>query len=296
MRDRLESILMHITQREARQLLTQLPHTADRTTYLADGLAREGILVMRGAVPQRWQAQAQPLVQTWMDLHQEIYDTWASILFPAFAGSGWMTLEMNQQPTMLLDGQCQILIDRHAQYLIPYLALRHGQRPINEMELRGVVSFALQELDASNLAGTAYNWLMSQTIDVMRELLRQPVQQLPLTGRTNSWLTRNGVQAYPEQSIQPSGPYAPQPLQPPSMTPMLPPVQTPSMMPPPPPEFDENPTEPILPIREDTAQVGQAARPSGIIGGEANLPSMPENPNRRWRFPVPRLPRDQRGS
>jgi hypothetical protein len=176
--NRLEHILTVLTQQ--RQLSpAHLPADIEqRSRALAATLAREGVLVLAGDVPPHLPDHEQWLVQ-WVQIQVQFYKLLAETFFPSFAGYKPPVYADRMLPAVVVfDTENAVVAAALAKILIPYVALRHGQSPILDVEIRGMMQMVLQDIDPAKLRD--HESLTSNGIALLRQWLAMPIQQIPL--------------------------------------------------------------------------------------------------------------------
>jgi hypothetical protein len=176
MTTRIENVLTRLAQRHAPALLRQAGDGAARLRALANGLSKEGVLVLMGEAAQ----QQNQHINAWIALYGDLYYLLAQALFPSFTKVDAVYADDQLPPMVVITGECVPVIRVMAGYIAPYVALRHGTVP-SEAELRGVMTYILEDLEAGDMARPAYEALAQKGMQSLRQLCQQPVRQIALT-------------------------------------------------------------------------------------------------------------------
>lgn len=179
MNARVERILDKLS-REHVPTLQQLtpPPRMERWRVLADGLARSGVLVIMGTPPSR---HTNDHIQGWVGAYSALYYTLAETLFPSFTHFRAVYADREQPPVIVLHGQCAPVMQVIGGYVSPFVAIRQHDHLVSEAELRGVMTFILDELEAQDIPRNQYERLWKTGVVHLRNLLAVDVQQYSLT-------------------------------------------------------------------------------------------------------------------
>lgn len=179
MNARVERILDKLS-REHVPTLQQLtpPPRMERWRMLADGLARNGVLVIMGTPPNEHRNDH---IQGWVSAYGGLYYTLAETLFPSFAQFRAVYADREQPPVIVLHGECAAVMQVIGGYATPFVVIRQNDHLVSEAELRGVMTFMLEELEAQDLPRDAYNRLWKVGVVHLRNLLAVDVHQYSLT-------------------------------------------------------------------------------------------------------------------
>ncbi len=174
---RLENILVELARQHASYLLVNLPADETRLVLLADGLARNGVLVMLGEVDQQYQTT----IQLWMNLYSNFYHLLASSLFSMHVAHRMGRMDQQFPPVIVLHGDSAPVIEIMGGYVVPFVDYRQRERGPNPLELRGVMMLILEALEATDLPANAQVWLRDQGVNLLTQMVRLPVRQHTLT-------------------------------------------------------------------------------------------------------------------
>lgn len=262
MKARMERILKKLAQRHAPYLLNNVPADMDeRLRLLADGLAKNGVLVIVAEVPSD---NFEQRVSEWVGAYGDMYFLLVQALFPSLAHLDPVYADDNRPPIVVVEGQPAALMAVLGGYVAPYLALRQRDKLVSEAELRGVMQFILDELEASDLPQGIYTQLWREGVKVLHRLLRMQVTHYAVTS-----FARPLFQQIQQEQLQVQ--HSPQPNKPEQ-----------HRTPPPPPEM--LPEEP--PVEEtDSAELFQSNIPMFLStrkkGETGRLPPVPLPPKRK---------------
>lgn len=179
MKARMERILKKLAQRHRPYLLHNLPADIDeRLRLLADGLAKEGVLVIVGDVPpDNYEAQ----VSHWIGAYGDLCLLMAKGIFPSLAKLEAVYADNNRPPIVVIDGQPAAVMEQLGRYVAPFLAMRQKDNRVTDAELRGLMQFMLDELEAQDLASAIYNHMWQEGIKILRYLLHLDVTHYAVT-------------------------------------------------------------------------------------------------------------------
>jgi hypothetical protein len=179
MKARMERILIKLAQRHAPYLLTNLSADIDaRLRVLADGLAKNGVLVIAGAVPDE---NYHGRVSEWVGGYGDLYQLLVQGLFPSLARFDPVYADNNRPPIVVMEGQPAALIAVLGGYVAPFLALRQHDRMLSQAELRGVMQFILDELEAADLPRQKYTYLWQEGVKILLRLFKMDVEHYAVT-------------------------------------------------------------------------------------------------------------------
>lgn len=181
---RLENILSTLARRHAPELLAQVgqqPDSRTRLHDLADGLARVGVLVLVGQLPEALQAQREAQVNAWIGAYGDLHRLLVTRLFPSFVGIRATYADDRLPPVVVIESECAPPATVIAGYVVPYLALRQREREINTQELSGVMRAMLDDLEAGDLTHSAYESLLQEGIDILKRMRRLGIGAVALT-------------------------------------------------------------------------------------------------------------------
>ncbi len=178
MNKRLDGILSTITQQYAYHLLQSAPTDDSRLGYLADGLANNGFLVMVADVPVN---NFDFLCRTWIDSYNRLYGVISSNLFPLFTAVNLGTADAMRPPVIVMQGEAPAVIQVLAGYIVPYVAMRQKTNTISDAEIRGLMTYILDDLEADELDRGQYDAISRECTQIIRQLITLPIQQYSLT-------------------------------------------------------------------------------------------------------------------
>ena len=153
------------------------PKDARRLGYLADGLATRGFLVMVAKIPNN---NYEFLLNTWANSYKRLYAIISSYLFPSFPNINVWKADDILPPIIVVHGQTPAIIQVLAGYIVPYVAMRQKTQTISEAEIRGLMTYILDELD-DELNRAIYDAIWKQCTQVIHQLLTIPIEQYSLT-------------------------------------------------------------------------------------------------------------------
>lgn len=200
MTTRIEHVLGTLAQRHAPALLNQPMQGDARWRAIANGLARQGVLVLMAEVGAANHPNQDPLVNQWIALYGELYYAFAQALFPSFTGVDAVYADNQLPPMVVITGECVPVIRVLAGYAAPYIARRQGTMP-SDAELRGVLVYMLDELEASDLPRVRYENLVQTSMDLLRRLCQQPMRQITLTDFSRPVFGEEPAQPQPPATI-----------------------------------------------------------------------------------------------
>ena len=177
---RLYDHLTALARRHAPHLLSQLP-PEQQIKPLASGLAREGILVLVGQPAGQEQSEIMANINAWVGLYGRLYEILAEDLFPRYVRVQAEYTDTLIPPIIVLQGEADHVIRVIAGYIIPYIAVRQGERLISDAELDGVMRRVLEDLEAGDLKPAVYERVKRAGVAVLHDLLRAQVKQIALT-------------------------------------------------------------------------------------------------------------------
>jgi hypothetical protein len=80
-----------------------------------------------------------------------------------------------------MEGQPAALIAVLGGYVAPFLALRQHDRMLSQAELRGVMQFILDELEAADLPRQKYTYLWQEGVKILLRLFKMDVEHYAVT-------------------------------------------------------------------------------------------------------------------
>ncbi len=234
-----ENVLVTLTERYAPSLLSMWDRRGtfdDRLPRLARGLASYNILVLMADEPYSLQNIHQnmgTLIQEWANHYAEFYRRLCQDLFPSFNQVSVHGTDNRWPIIVYLQGTATPVIQRMAGFIAPYIVERQFSPTISEVELMGLMDMVLDELEAGNLPRDAYKQLRNDCIEIIKQMLETPVQQLPVT-------------EFDREIFSDSRRFVPIHVEPPPTIPETPPSKLPSITPPAPP-IRQADTEQLMP-------------------------------------------------
>jgi hypothetical protein len=178
MDSRLNGILTTLAQQYAFPILQTAPMDESRFTYLANGLAGYGLLVLVSEVPEN---SYDLLVRAWVDHYHKLYALLTANIFPSFSGVNLGLADNLRPPVAILQGESTAVIQMLAGYIVPYVAMRQKGRSVSEAEIRGLMTYILDDLQADDIGNDKYNVIMREGARVISQLITMPMQQYALT-------------------------------------------------------------------------------------------------------------------
>lgn len=195
MNTRLNGILTTLAQQYAFHLLKDAPTGDARFPYFADGLANNGLLVLLADVPAN---NYDFFLRSWMDGYSRLYSILANNLFPSFRSINLGAADNMRPPVLVLQGEAVAVIQILAGYIVPYISMRQQTNTISEAEIRGLMTYILDELEAEELDRASYNFLWRECGQVIRQLITLPIRQFSLTSMKKPLFQQTHIQ--PEKS------------------------------------------------------------------------------------------------
>ncbi len=179
MRTRLEQTLISLAKQRAPHILHQVP-VQGGMPLLADALAREGVLVLWCHVPPHYTPNQADLINDWVSAYARLYRLLTDALFPMLNTISAHYIDQESPPIIYLEGLCAPVIRAFSGYVVPYVASRQLLPP-NEVEIRGMMQYILEDLEASTIAPTLYQAIVSQAMTHIIHLLHLPITQQTIT-------------------------------------------------------------------------------------------------------------------
>lgn len=177
---RLYDHLTALARRHAPHLLSAQP-MEQQIKPLASGLAREGFLVLVGQPAGQEQSEMMANINAWVALYGRMYEILVEDIFPRHTRIQAQYLDHLTPPIIVLEGEADHVMRVIAGYIVPYVAVRQGERLISEAELDGVMQRVLADLEADDLKPAIYERVKRAAIQVLQDLLRANVKQIALT-------------------------------------------------------------------------------------------------------------------
>lgn len=190
MNTRLNSILTTLANQYAFHILHDAPSGEDRLAYLADGLANHGILVIIADIPDN---NYNFLLRSWINDYRNLYTLIAQHLFPSFQGMNLGTADRMRPPIVVLQGGCGAIVQALAGYIVPYVNLRQQTGSASEAEIRGLMTYVLDDLD-DELNRNTYNYLWRKCAQIIHHLMSLPIHQYALTSMKKPLFQQTHIQ------------------------------------------------------------------------------------------------------
>ena len=178
---RLETVLTRLAQKDAQHLLLRRLPEQDRRRGLAEGLAAAGLLVIVAEVPAQNQPDKASLISEWTSIYASLYALLTGALFPSFTKVEAVYADQQDPAIIVLKGESKAVIRSFAGYITPYVAVRQQSRGHSSAELRGVMTFLLDALEADDLPRQKYNQVVEAGMQALNMLLSLPLRQIALT-------------------------------------------------------------------------------------------------------------------
>jgi hypothetical protein len=177
MNARLERILTKLAKQYAPYLLEQ-GYDTTRIQQLTRALAKHGILVMIGDIVA---AEREAHLRPWVNAYADFYKVLTQRLFPSYTKIEVLDADSQTPPIVVLIGQVRPVINAIAGWIVPYIAIRQHDRMISEVEIMGLMTLLLEDLEAADLPRADFNQLKTQGVEIIHRLLQMPVQQVWIT-------------------------------------------------------------------------------------------------------------------
>jgi hypothetical protein len=183
---RLERILEKLAQQRAPHLIPpgwkMGGSSVERIRTLARKLAAYDVLVMVVDVPQELDSVSDAHLQEWVRGYARFYQLLVQGLFPSLQKLSAYYADKGNPPAIVLDGESTPVMEMFAGYIIPYVAAHQSQKKdVSELELRGLMDFVLNELEARNLPPSIYEQMRQNGVELIKKLLQSPIRQISLT-------------------------------------------------------------------------------------------------------------------
>jgi hypothetical protein len=181
MKARLERILNKL----ANQYTPALPSQTrgeNRLRLLADGLAREGVLVIAGHVPPH--VTSQQVVNDWVAAYYDLHQLLTQALFPSHTGLRVTDADGQHPPVFVLYSDVCAVTKTIGGYVVPFVAgqPQHGQYYLSH--LKGIMTYLIDDLEGGDLSASESNQLAEDGVPILQRLLNSVVQQDALTSPT----------------------------------------------------------------------------------------------------------------
>src|SRR5262245_59011227 len=103
---RLDAILTRLARKHVPYLLTNQSVDEARLRLLAGALAKEGVLVLMGVVPDELTATREAHVNAWISTFGSLYVLLAGALFPSLTGVNAVYADNALPPVIVMEGSC----------------------------------------------------------------------------------------------------------------------------------------------------------------------------------------------
>lgn len=203
---RLDGVLSRIAAQYAPDLLQNAPTDENRVSYLCNNLVNYGLLLIAADMPENGY---ELLTRSWMDNYRHLYQAFTSILFPLTGGNVYITLvDRLRPPIVLLQAESIAVIQMLAGYVVPYVSMRHETGEASDAEIRGLMAYILDDLEAADIERDKYHKLTQQGTTIIRQLISLPVQQYSLTKMKRPLFQQTNVepQSVPARPPKPAPP------------------------------------------------------------------------------------------
>ncbi len=181
MKARLDRILSKLANQHTPALLTQT-RGEHRLRLLADGLAREGVLVIAGRVPEH--VTSQQVVNDWVAAYYDLHQLLTQALFPSYTGLRVTDADGQHPPIFVLDSDVCAMTKIIGGYVVPFIAgqQQHGQYYLSH--LKGIMTYLIDDLEGGDLSASESNQLAEDGVPILQRLLNSVVRQEALTSPT----------------------------------------------------------------------------------------------------------------
>lgn len=178
MTTRTERILTKLAQQHAPGLLNgNLPPNAS-VRYLADGLVKEGVLVITCEASRQLNPRT---VNAWAMAYHEMYSLLTEALFPSYTRFSAVDADNQSPPLMVLRGEVSAVMRVLGAFVVPFIASRQANGEVYKTELSGIMMTILRDLEGTDLPKPAQDKIMTDGEAILRRLLEMPVRQQSLT-------------------------------------------------------------------------------------------------------------------
>jgi hypothetical protein len=187
MNQREERLLIAIAQQYAPAVLQQWNRGGtleQRLANLARELANYNILVIMADQPYSLQSlndDARLLTESWIKGYTRLYTRLCEDLFPSLRTHQVYYTDGVWPVMIYIVGAATPVIQQIAGYIAPYVVERQFALQISEAELIGVMDMMLDELEAASLPRERYKQLRADGVELLRQMIANPLNQLPLT-------------------------------------------------------------------------------------------------------------------
>jgi hypothetical protein len=147
---------------------------------LADGLAREGVLVIAGQVPAH--VTTQQVIDEWVRAYHDLHQLLTGRLFPTHTGLKVTDADGQLPPVFVLYSDVCAVTKAIGGYVVPFVA---GQQQQGQMyqspHLKGIMTYLINDLEGGDLSASQSNRLAEDGVPILQRLLNNVVQQQALT-------------------------------------------------------------------------------------------------------------------
>lgn len=183
---RLERILVKLAQQHAPQLTPpgweQRGEQTTRIQTLARKLAKYNVCVLVGDVPKDIMPMRDMHIQDWVRNYGQMYNLLSQALYPSLARITAHYADDRLPAVIVLNGDANPIMNVFSGTLNPYLAIRQPlQHQVTDLELRGLITYLLDELEARDLKHADYEALRENSVVLLKQMLRATVRHISLT-------------------------------------------------------------------------------------------------------------------
>ncbi len=181
---RLERILYKVSQQHA-PILTppgwnQTGDPINRIQKLARALAGYNITILVGELAPELLHQKDQYVQEWVRQYALMYHLLAQGLFPSFGKINAQYADDRLPPVIVFYGEATPIVSVLSGYITPYVAVRQATAA-SDLELRGLMTVILDELEAGDLPHAVYDAMLAQGVNILKQMLQSTLRHVSLT-------------------------------------------------------------------------------------------------------------------
>lgn len=188
MTKRFERIIFKLAEKHAPHLLTMQPPPTPQK--LSEGLAKRGILVMMGVMPQNQLDEQDKWVRRWVWTYGRLYKLFAEPLFSSLMHFQAIYADPQHPPIIMIEGQASPVINALAKIVVPYITRRQEDKITSSAEFRGIVEMLLERLDPEeHIAAAARRTIRNEAEELLDNLLNMPLKQVALFDSQELWFT-----------------------------------------------------------------------------------------------------------
>jgi hypothetical protein len=179
MEARLERILNKLAHHYIAALLSRARGDS-RLRMLADGLAREGVLVIAGHVPGH--VTTQQVINDWVRAYHDLHQLLTGRLFPTHTGLKITDADGQHPPVFVLYSDVCAVTKAIGGYVVPFVAGQQQQGQVYQSpHLKGIMTYLINDLEGGDLSASESNRLAEDGVPILQRLLNSVVQQEALT-------------------------------------------------------------------------------------------------------------------